>query len=292
MVHAGSVAKINPLTPLHKVYVLSCGISTDSSIIDAANPIGNVLKFNFVDFEDINLHLHKNGAGELQVQTTVASVIQIDPQSHQTALLKECLDKTQNRIKLRQLAMVERMKLANQVTLSTIIENKNTLSKDMYYCFEGVVDRIENKLSLWYNACTKCSASVYKTTCNKCKEENVETNPSLQTSSTFRFLIPLNVKTKVDGKKLTAVAEAIEKINPPLEKGKKGLKNDTDVDGNLQKQSHQKKNKHRITHTSTNVEISSDEETLQTMKKKYVKKMSAPRNTKTKKLVEIKNEKP
>ncbi|GER57372.1 isoleucine--tRNA ligase [Striga asiatica] len=115
---------------------------------------------------------------------------------------------------------------------------------------------------------------------------------SLQTSSTFRFLIPLNVKTKVDGKKLTAVAEAIEKINPPLEKGKKRLKNDTDVDGNLQKQSHQKKNKHRITHTSTNVEISSDEETLQTMKKKYVKKMSAPRNTKTKKLVEIKKEKP
>ncbi|GER51634.1 sulfite reductase hemoprotein beta-component, partial [Striga asiatica] len=114
----------------------------------------------------------------------------------------------------------------------------------------------------------------------------------MQTSSTFRFLIPLNVKTKVDGKKLTVVAEAIEKINPPLEKGKKRLKNGTDVDGNLQKQSHQKKNKHRITHTSTNVEISSDEETLQTMKKKYVKKMSAPRNTKTKKLVEIKKEKP
>ncbi|GER27003.1 uracil phosphoribosyltransferase [Striga asiatica] len=77
--------------------------------------------------------------------------------------------------------MIQRMKLANQVTLTTIIYNNDTLSKDMYYYFEGVVDRIENKLSLWYDACIKGSTSVFKTkdttNCNKCKEENVETNP-------------------------------------------------------------------------------------------------------------------
>ncbi|GER32686.1 replication factor A protein [Striga asiatica] len=151
---------------------------------------------------------------------------------------------------------------------------------------------------MWYDACTKCSAFVFKTKdttiCNKCKEENVETKPryrvvlnvvhgshnatitmfeeaatafigctvleyiksieegknnskfcrdlSLQTSATIKFLIPLNAKTKVDDKKLIVVAEAIEKINPPLEKGKKRTKNDEDVDGNFEKKSHRKKN--------------------------------------------------
>ncbi|GER40834.1 replication protein A 70 kDa DNA-binding subunit, partial [Striga asiatica] len=199
-----------------------------------------------------------------------------------------------------------------------------------------VVGRIENKLSLWYDTCTKCSASIYKTkdttNCNKCNQENVETNPrfrvvlnvvhgshnatitictvleyiksievgetsskffrelSLQTSATFRFLIPLNVKTKVDSKKLTAVAEAIEKINPPLEKDKKRIKNDRDVDGNFQKHSHPKK-QNKINNKSLTPQLT-DEETIQTMKKTYVKKMSASRNKKTKKVVEIKKEKP
>ncbi|GER34154.1 RING/U-box superfamily protein [Striga asiatica] len=82
---------------------------------------------------------------------------------------------------------------------------------------------------------------------------------SLQTSATIKFLIPLNAKSKVDDKKLIVVAEALEKINPPLEKGKKRTKNDEDVDGNFEKKSHRKKIKHQITHTFADIEFSSDE---------------------------------
>ncbi|GER33091.1 fibronectin type III domain, partial [Striga asiatica] len=55
------------------------------------------------------------------------------------------------------------------------------------------------------------------------------------------FFIPLNAKTKMDEKKFFVGDESLEKINTPLENDKKRTKDDRDVDGKFERNSHRKK---------------------------------------------------
>ncbi|KAL7106009.1 hypothetical protein ACP275_07G083700 [Erythranthe tilingii] len=251
---------------------------------DMATNDGNDLQLLANEYPIISIgHVTaKKYLGELQLQTTMASIIQINSGHEEVEHLRSWLHQNNDPLKIHELAMRRRIKEAKETTLHDLIHNRASLCEDNYYFFEATVDKVENKSYIWYDSCIICNSSISKNgdivACRKCNNDHVETTPryrlllnvvqgnvrafitlfeeatmlyvgcpvkeylisteqdetkskyykglSLQTTTKFRFLIPLNKKATIINAQLNVVAEAIEKLNPIKEMD---IKNETKV---------------------------------------------------------------
>ncbi|KAL0376669.1 UNVERIFIED_CONTAM: hypothetical protein Scaly_0784500 [Sesamum calycinum] len=165
----------------------------------------------------------KKYLGELQLQSTAASIIQIDPNCEEIQHIQKWFQRNNDPAKIRERAMIQRMIDAKEATLKEIIHNRNSLSQDTYYSFNGTVERVENKSSIWYDSCKKCAVSVYKNSegvsCRKCNEDDIQTTP--------RYRLLLNVVHEDDSALITIFEEAatiyvgctVEEYLTSIEKG-------------------------------------------------------------------------
>ncbi|KAL8031792.1 hypothetical protein ABFX02_13G051300 [Erythranthe guttata] len=142
--------------------------------------------------------------GELQLQTTMASIMQIYPTNDEVQHLQAWLAQINDPLKIQVLAMKERIKKANKVTLHEIIHNRFLLSEDEYYFFKATVNKVENKSYIWYDSCTKCNSAISKNgdtmACRKCNIEPSETTP--------RYRLLLNVTQENERALITIFEEA------------------------------------------------------------------------------------
>ncbi|KAL7106062.1 hypothetical protein ACP275_07G087600 [Erythranthe tilingii] len=130
--------------------------------------------------------------GELQLQTTMASIMQIYPTNDEVQYLQACINNE------------GKDKKANKVTLHEIIHNIFLLSEDEYYFFKATVNKVENKSYIWYDSCTKCNSAISKNgdtmACRKCNIEASETTP--------RYRLLLNVTQENERALITIFEEA------------------------------------------------------------------------------------
>ncbi|KAL7106172.1 hypothetical protein ACP275_07G094900 [Erythranthe tilingii] len=149
--------------------------------------------------------------GELQLQTTTASIMQIYPSNDEVQHLQAWLfffihklAQINDPLKIQALAMKERIKKANKITLHEIIYNRILLSEDEYYFFKATVNKVENKSYIWYDSCTKCNSAISKNgdtmACRKCNIEALETTP--------RYRLLLNVTQENERALITIFEEA------------------------------------------------------------------------------------
>ncbi|KAL0304847.1 UNVERIFIED_CONTAM: hypothetical protein Sangu_3065100 [Sesamum angustifolium] len=85
----------------------------------------------------------KKYLGELQLQSTAASIIQIDSTCEEIQHIQKWFQRNNDPAKIRERAMIQRMIDAKEATLKEIIHNRNSLSQDTYYSFNGTVERVE-----------------------------------------------------------------------------------------------------------------------------------------------------
>ncbi|XP_057802819.1 replication protein A 70 kDa DNA-binding subunit D-like [Salvia miltiorrhiza] len=117
------------------------------------------------------------------------SVLQITPTCKEIQLIQSCSDVDDDALAIAKLAMAQKIKQAKQVTLKDLRDNQHLLSEGVSYCFTGIIDKVENKATIWYDSCKNCNTSFSKidesAICKKCNEEVLETSP--------RYRITINV---------------------------------------------------------------------------------------------------
>ncbi|CAA0829447.1 Unknown protein [Striga hermonthica] len=126
--------------------------------------------------------------GQLQMQTSASSLLQINTACEEYNHMRIWLQTHGTPVNIIEMSMARIMKDLDSITLQQIYYNRADIIEGKYYCLRGFVAKVMNKTSLWYESCKKCTSSVNKNDDNKmCKKCNdvVETTP--------RYRLVLNV---------------------------------------------------------------------------------------------------
>ncbi|XP_073281147.1 replication protein A 70 kDa DNA-binding subunit D-like [Primulina huaijiensis] len=74
------------------------------------------------------------------------------------------LETDQNDNNLDMMYMEKMVSSAKTVIIAQLQRKMHILTENHYYCLEGIISKIENKSTPWYDACQNCLKAITKTT--------------------------------------------------------------------------------------------------------------------------------
>ncbi|XP_027118409.1 replication protein A 70 kDa DNA-binding subunit D-like [Coffea arabica] len=135
--------------------------------------------------------------GEFQLSTTFMSTLKVNPNCKEVLKLQKWIT-TKKSENIEAATLKNKMDLAEHIQLKNIIHQQHSLKEHAFYTSNAIVNNIENKVELYYNACKGCSTKIINfeedAECPKCNHPTKD--------FTSRYNIRMEV---VDGQDVTTI---------------------------------------------------------------------------------------